>query len=889
MFEKKCVPSKLIIALLIVMLLLGQTYVGSFGADTSSNSSPGPSTIANFLKIEKTIKKANTSTGSPDKYVLGELINVHYLITGDKIPFNVPKEIVFVIDLTSSMSTWIDKDKKVSRLDSLKGVFREFLKYWDDPSTKISIVTFAPKAEVVVSLREATASNIANVFIPIVDGWNNEMLNDKEHKGTNLGDGLRTAYYELDKGHSSAKKYIITLTDGMPTMRTINKEGKTHSIKETVKGNTVELKNDPLNLDDLSKFNEYQTNAINYSCDIMGEIAGDRTFTNFLIGFGIDNTQNQANTMNRIGQAGGVSSVGDVNGDGNTDYFYRPTSGSELTQVFNDIYRSMQDTILFETASLFDEIPNGIQLSDNPFEGIDDNDTTLTSTGKSQIVTAPNKLTIPLNIKLKRAEGPKNEYVMDPDKVEFYIQFIVTKTGEITFPPPTGEFVFVDPVEGGNITLSPITEEKKLYANQSVDSVIIPPMIVFAGSKSQAEAVVNPKTGLEVGDDAINNWGKIDALQKIGDLSQSVDSDHNIIAVEDGVKKDNFANITAFAGDYGVQTVVANSLGYAFGGNGPVIGKGRIISILPEVKPITIKLAETKDASITLSEDQTDYLGDRVKKIMDEYYFNQMNFVDDTSDNNAFNNAEFKLYPKGSGYYLGYKEPFTGDMGFTSVTIGSNPDSSSGSNGNWILDPRVIGGTRNYLIRNGGDNSGFLVSSSEGNKAVYSHKLVNPIGLNLWKIDLMEDGYFRITSKKTGKSLTFDNSSNTFSSEFYAGSQGQKWKFEKQGTKEPSGVPAKLEDIIDKIEFESDGSGNPTAKADEPNAVRIAFGNEGDRTRLKITGIRPTKLDSKPLGDGKITITTNVIYKNISYKNSKPETKATLTFDVIIEDIVDIN
>lgn len=35
--------------------------------------------------------------------------------------------------------------------------------------------------------------------------------------GTNLGDGLRIAYHELDKGSNDADKYVILLTDGEPT------------------------------------------------------------------------------------------------------------------------------------------------------------------------------------------------------------------------------------------------------------------------------------------------------------------------------------------------------------------------------------------------------------------------------------------------------------------------------------------------------------------------------------------------------------------------------------------------------------------------------------------------------------------------------------------------
>jgi hypothetical protein len=83
-------------------------------------------------------------------------------------------------------------------------------------------------------------------------------------------------------------------------------------------------------------------------------------------------------------------------------------------------------------------------------------------------------------------------------------------------------------------------------------------------------------------------------------------------------------------------------------------------------------------------------------------------------------------------------------------------------------------------------------------------------------------------------------------------------------------------------------SGQPIATADSASSVKIAFGS--DRTKLKITGKKPTVLNSKKINDGKVIVTANIIYKNPGVPGIEGHiSKGTVTFEVVVNDIVDIN
>lgn len=107
-------------------------------------------------------------------------------------------------------------EKDRSRLDSVKKVANDFVdKFKNDENTEIAIVRYSSKANIVLD-----GSN--KIFL---NGKDNEIIKKrinslKADGGTNIGDGIRKSYSILDKCDKDSEKYMILMTDGVPTAYT---------------------------------------------------------------------------------------------------------------------------------------------------------------------------------------------------------------------------------------------------------------------------------------------------------------------------------------------------------------------------------------------------------------------------------------------------------------------------------------------------------------------------------------------------------------------------------------------------------------------------------------------------------------------------------------------
>lgn len=851
------------IFLLIMTLIVGQACIVSFGEE------PGI-TLENFLKISKKISKED-GTVSND-YYLGEIINVEYTITSDEVALDIPKEIAFVIDLTSSMR-YVTSGSTESRLASLKRVFSQILEQWNIPNTKMCIIEFGPYVQKETDILDATRNNINNVFLRTVQGWNENNL----YSGTNLGDGLRRAYYKLTQsGNPNAKKYIITLTDGSPTMRTVDRYGNPYYGEVPVKDNNIGIRNDPPTAGfDSRPYEEY-------ACNVMRNISSSGMVTNFLIGFGIE--ANQASTMNNIGMAGRVAPVGDVNGDGRDDYFYRPSNGTELEKVFQDIQKSIMDPFDFTMANLIQEFPEDRlelqddSLNDIPGEYLDLN-------GIDQLIPSPDKIVLPLKLTLKLKEGTINKYTLYPSEIKFTIKFRVLKTGQVDFDPILGNFLFHNPVTGEKYNVTASDTTKTIVVKQTVNSIIIPPLIVFGTGNdiSTVNAFINPANGLDTSDRHLENW--------------SVDDANNIFDIDDETPNDTSANVILKRNTHGIGKITTESSGYGYGGKDKVKGNGNVISIMPQINNISLKVGKTQEVSIssllpdTLSIGEKDAFNKELTKIMNNYYYNQKYFSD-AAEAESLDGKAYKIYPANSNdYYIEFNKTEAAVNPNATKLILGNDSIASISDGIWTIKPEMAeDGEIYYRIFTEGELSGNLTSSTNS-KNVYWCTTTYRSGANkdlqLWKIELMEDGNYKITSKKTGMCIANTGSNISFMN--YYGNQTQRWKIENIDDHNNSTVIDKnIQSIINNIEFESDLSGQPIATADSASSVKIAFGS--DRTKLKITGKKPTVLNSKKINDGKVIVTANIIYKNPGVPGIEGHiSKGTVTFEVVVNDIVDIN
>jgi len=833
MLRNKYVHSKVLIALLILMLLIGQTCVGSFGAKSSVYDNLQ-------IKISKTVKSETTS--DPNKYYLGQLVKATYTITSNEIEISVPKEIVFVIDLTSSMST---KAGTETRIEALKKVLAPFLPLWKGSDFKLCIVGFNSDVFIDTGLVDATDNNVQKL-VNDVNSWSTATLK----RGTNLGEAIKRAYYILkDSGTPNARKYIISLTDGEPDKYTIDRSKNFHYGKEKIGTNGITSAPSGDSVD----FNKGKT----YAEGVMENISKDNSIKNFLIGFGIGSSQ--ASNLNDIAKAGGLNSVGDETGDGTPDYFYRPTTSSELQNVFDTIAKSITDEILLTTANITETLNEDISLPNdlNPYEGIP-----LTS-----VKEIGSQITIPLNLSLKRVAPGSNKYAIE--KKEFSIYYRVASTGTINLPAPTGEFAFTDPVEGIPITKKSTGDSPEITVRQTVNSVYIPPKIIFTGEKANAniKPIINPKSGLE------------DEDNKLDETKWSISGDSGILS--DYKWGDIFAQFKT-TGNVGITEITATSKGFAFGGTSHVKGTGKVMVVKPTIEPVEVEVGKTVGVEKT---------ADARFKLNLNTPTGYTSFLDDLNMHimrHPFNDGyKYKISPlhRKTDFSLGITSPSSSIIQHTSFIE---------NQGSWSLTPVTKDGEQYFMISNA-SSSKYLYAKRDGTVSQWGPIDPRTNDNELWKVDEMEDGFYKITSKLHGKCLEIPKTKSADKSEdpgtavstgTYNGYRNQKWDITPLGNKlQPS--------ILDGIKFDKNVDGTPAVKIDDikyKNSMKFAFGND-DSTKLVITGIIPTVLIDRDnpaktkRASGPIKVIATVKYES----EFQSESKADVEFTVDIFTRAEIN
>lgn len=169
----------------------------------------------NLLKeIEKNYFKVD------EEFTINYTVHPEPIPADDIIPetYSKEKEIVLVMDTSGSMDWGLDGNKYVSyenkRMTIAKNAAKLFVdKFENNDKVKIGLVDYDTKAHI-----ERVDGNIL-VNKRKFTNLKNRINHGLKAKGaTNIGDGLRRAYWILKNSpNNEAKKYIILMTDGEPT------------------------------------------------------------------------------------------------------------------------------------------------------------------------------------------------------------------------------------------------------------------------------------------------------------------------------------------------------------------------------------------------------------------------------------------------------------------------------------------------------------------------------------------------------------------------------------------------------------------------------------------------------------------------------------------------
>lgn len=195
-------------SIIIAIMLLFSTYSNYVYADNSSNQ--GSSNIITDLFTYN-------RTSSVNQVKKGETFTISYSIKPNDIPVssipgNKQKDIILIMDTSGSMK-WVPDSERMpsygekSRLTIIKEVAKKFIdKFKDDGKGFIGIVEYDDNGKVTLKLTNVKSNNINSVY---------SIINNMSAGGsTNIGDGIRNAYYEI-QGSNGHEKYVILMTDGI--------------------------------------------------------------------------------------------------------------------------------------------------------------------------------------------------------------------------------------------------------------------------------------------------------------------------------------------------------------------------------------------------------------------------------------------------------------------------------------------------------------------------------------------------------------------------------------------------------------------------------------------------------------------------------------------------
>ncbi|WP_432665230.1 VWA domain-containing protein [Wukongibacter baidiensis] len=206
--------------LLVITIIISSIIVPNSYADSITKNVKAP------INLVKEVEK--------NQYLVNEEIVINYMIQPQPIPVEdiVPesylkdKEIVLVMDTSGSMnrdlngsSTYNTEDKRMTIAKNAAKLFINKLK--EDDRVSSSLVSYSNTA----NLNNINGKNFvklanSNEFTEFEVAINGLSANG----GTNIGDGLRRAYYLLDELDDDQKrKYIILMTDGDPTAFTYDR------------------------------------------------------------------------------------------------------------------------------------------------------------------------------------------------------------------------------------------------------------------------------------------------------------------------------------------------------------------------------------------------------------------------------------------------------------------------------------------------------------------------------------------------------------------------------------------------------------------------------------------------------------------------------------------
>ncbi|MGH4138003.1 Ig-like domain-containing protein [Clostridium sp.] len=276
--------------------------------------------------------------GSKTQYISYESNSYETLIdsTGKYIVFKNKK---YYLDLQKSYKQVNTMEK--SRMQIVREAANSFVdKFKNYSNVRIGLIDYSSTANVenllLGQLEFSTVKSNIDAIMP--------------NGGTNIGDGLRKAYWQLKDGSSAdKKKFLVLLTDGTPNLRSYksNKNQRISVADNSISGYSTDG-------DGNADVGNY---GFDYAKYIAGIVGADKTnnalnINPFMIAFSTDATSNK------------LSDISNVASNNQAGYYYEAKSIEDINQVYENIAKTVLSDLSIYGLKLEETFPSGISIVD---------------------------------------------------------------------------------------------------------------------------------------------------------------------------------------------------------------------------------------------------------------------------------------------------------------------------------------------------------------------------------------------------------------------------------------------------------------------------------------------------------------------------------------------
>ncbi len=272
---------------------------------------------------------------SGSQVFLNETFDVNYSIAPQPIPYDSvnpqqEKEIVLIIDVSGSMEWDVygnqTNQSSKKRITIAKNAAINFINnIAGDEGVKVSLITYSNTAIVKKGLTTQLEDVKAEINSLVTGG------------GTNIGDGLRRAYYELEKGSSTADKYLILLTDGEPTYHSVDNKGRffmNDGAPSTYKGG-----------------GSYATpDDVEYCYKVINDLINTRDINSYMIAFSSGSNQNILEGLATSANA----------------QYKAAMTADALNEVYQAISYEIASDLTVASVQFDEAFPEGLQITETP-------------------------------------------------------------------------------------------------------------------------------------------------------------------------------------------------------------------------------------------------------------------------------------------------------------------------------------------------------------------------------------------------------------------------------------------------------------------------------------------------------------------------------------------